>query len=59
MEANNLPPVIVSGTRTRMTFAKIAKRVCPQAIVLALGELPPSSNLSFYRVICSQAGQTN
>ncbi|NCW86876.1 MAG: flagellar biosynthesis protein FlhA, partial [Oxalobacteraceae bacterium] len=33
MEANNLPPVIVSGTRTRMTFAKIAKRVCPQAIV--------------------------
>ena len=59
MEANNLPPVIVSGTRTRMTFAKIAKRVCPQAIVLALGELPPSANLSFYRVICSQAGQTN
>ena len=59
MEANNLPPVIVSGTRTRMTFARIAKRVCPQAIVLALGELPPSANLSFYRVICSQAGQTN
>ena len=59
MEANNLPPVIVSGTRTRMTFAKIAKRVCPQAIVLALGELPPSANLSFYRVICGQAGSTN
>ena len=59
MEANNLVPVIVSGTRTRMTLAKIARRVCPQAIVLALGELPPSANLSFYRVICGQVGNTN
>jgi flagellar biosynthesis protein FlhA len=55
MENNNLPPVIVSGSRTRLTFSRIARRVCPQAIVIALNELPPTSNLTFQRVLCAQA----
>jgi flagellar biosynthesis protein FlhA len=54
MENNNLPPVIVSGTRTRLTFSRIARRVCPQAIVISLNELPPTSNLTFQRVLCAQ-----
>jgi flagellar biosynthesis protein FlhA len=56
LESQNLPPVIVSGTRTRMTLSRIARRVCPQAIVLALSELPPTSNLEFYKVLCAQTG---
>jgi flagellar biosynthesis protein FlhA len=57
MESQNLPPVIVTGTRTRMTLSRIARRVCPQAAVLALGELPPTSNLAFFKVLCSQTGK--
>jgi flagellar biosynthesis protein FlhA len=57
LESQNLPPVIVSGTRTRMTLSRIARRVCPQAIVLALSELPPTSNLEFYKVLCAQTGK--
>jgi flagellar biosynthesis protein FlhA len=57
MENQNLPPVIVSGTRTRTTISRIARRVCPQAIVLALNELPPTSNLAFFKVLCSQTGK--
>jgi flagellar biosynthesis protein FlhA len=45
------------GTRTRMTLSRIARRVCPQAIVLALSELPPTSNLEFYKVLCAQTGK--
>ena len=58
MENENLPPVIVSGTRTRTTMSRIARRVCPQAIVLSLSELPPTANLAFYRVLCSQTSKT-
>ena len=57
MENQNLPPVIVTGTRTRMTLSRIARRVCPQATVLAMGELPPTSNLAFFKVLCSQTGK--
>ena len=57
MENQNLPPVIVSGTRTRTTVSRIARRVCPQAVVLALSELPPTSNLAFFKVLCSQTGK--
>jgi flagellar biosynthesis protein FlhA len=57
MENENLPPVIVSGTRTRTTMSRIARRVCPQAIVLSLSELPPTANLAFYKVLCSQTGK--
>ena len=57
MENENLPPVIVSGTRTRTTMSRIARRVCPQAIVLSLSELPPTANLTFHKVLCSQTGK--
>jgi flagellar biosynthesis protein FlhA len=57
LESQNLPPVIVTGTRTRMTLSRIARRVCPQVAVLALGELPPTSNLAFLKVLCSQTGK--
>ena len=57
MESENLPPVIVSGTRTRLTFSRIARRVCPQAIVISLSELPPTANLIFQRVLCAQASR--
>jgi flagellar biosynthesis protein FlhA len=57
MENQNLPPVIVCGTRTRTTISRIARRVCPQAIVLALSELPPTANLAFFKVLCSQTGK--
>ncbi len=58
LENKNLPPVIVSGTRTRTTLSRIARRVCPQAIVLALNELPPTSTLTYFKVLCSQAGKS-
>ncbi len=57
MESENLPPVIVSGTRTRLTFSRIARRVCPQAIVISISELPPTANLIFQRVLCAQASR--
>jgi flagellar biosynthesis protein FlhA len=50
--------VIISGTRTRMTLSRIARRVCPQAIVIALSELPPTANLTYAKVLCSQTGKT-
>jgi flagellar biosynthesis protein FlhA len=56
LEEANLPPVIVCSTRCRLTFAKLAKRVRPQAIVLGMGELPPGANLSYFDVLCKQAG---
>ena len=54
MESNGLAPVIVCGTRTRMTFSRIARRVCPQAIIIAINELPPSADLIFQKVLCTQ-----
>ena len=58
MENNNLPPVIISGSRARMTFSRIARRVCPQAIVISMNELPPTANLTFQRVLCAQTSNT-
>lgn len=55
MEAKNLPLVIVSGSKARLTFARIVKRVRSQATVLALTELPLQTHLSFERMLCAQA----
>lgn len=55
MEAKNLPLVIVSGSKARLTFAKIAKRVRSQATVLSLTELPLQTHLTFERMLCAQA----
>lgn len=55
MEAKNLPLVIVSGSKARLTFARIVKRVRSQAVVLSLTELPLQTHLSFERMLCAQA----
>jgi flagellar biosynthesis protein FlhA len=59
LESLNLPPVIVCSTRCRLTFSRLAKRVRPQVIVLGMGELPPTSNLSYHQVLCSQAASNS
>jgi flagellar biosynthesis component FlhA len=51
--------VIVCSTRCRLTFSRLAKRVRPQVIVLGMGELPPTSNLSYHQVLCSQAASNS
>ena len=57
MEAKGLAPVIVCSPRTRLTFARIVKKIRPQAFVLAITELPLEAELTFEHVLCSQAGQ--
>ena len=58
MEAKNLPPVIVCNPRTRLTFARIVKKIRGQAHVLAMTELPLETQLTFETFICSQASPT-
>jgi flagellar biosynthesis protein FlhA len=58
MEAKNLPPVIVCNPRTRLTFARIVKKIRSQAHVLAMTELPLETQLTFEKFICSQASPT-
>jgi flagellar biosynthesis protein FlhA len=58
MEAKNLPPVIVCNPRTRLTFARIVKKIRGQAHVLAMTELPLETQLTFEKFICSQASPT-
>ena len=55
MEAKNLPPVIVCNPRTRLTFARIVKKIRSQAHVLAMTELPLDTQLTFEKFLCSQA----
>ena len=58
MEQKNLPPVIVSSSKTRLTVSRIAKKVRGQASVLALSELPLSMHLKFERMLCAQTAQS-
>ena len=57
MEQKNLTPVIVCGQRTRLTLARIARRVRAQCTVVALNELPAQTILTFERMLCSQASK--
>ena len=57
MESRNLSPVIVSNPRTRLTLARIAKRVRPHSIVLAMNELPPDIYLRFEHMLCAKAAE--
>jgi flagellar biosynthesis protein FlhA len=57
LEAKGLAPVLVCNPRTRLTYARIVKKIRPQAFVLALNELPLEAELSFEHMICSQAAQ--
>ena len=47
-------PVLVCGLRARLTLSRLLRRVRPQAVVLALSELPPTAKLQFQRVICQR-----
>ncbi|MEY3200912.1 MAG: hypothetical protein RIR70_462 [Pseudomonadota bacterium] len=55
LENLGLPTVIITSNRVRLTLSRIARRVRPQAIVIAMGELPPTGKLNFQRVLCSAA----
>ena len=55
LEELGLPTVIITSNRVRLTLSRIARRVRPQAIVIAMGELPPTAKLTFQRVLCSAA----
>ena len=47
-------PVLVCGLRARLTLSRLLRRVRPQAVVLAMSELPPTAKLQFQRVICQR-----
>ncbi len=55
MESKGLPPVIVCNNRNRLTFSRLAKKVRPQACVLALNEFPLQTVIQYERLLCSQA----
>jgi flagellar biosynthesis protein FlhA len=57
MESRNLPPAIVSNPRTRLTVARIARRVRPHSVVLAMNELPPDVYLRFEHMLCAKAAE--
>jgi flagellar biosynthesis protein FlhA len=58
LEADNLPPVIVTTSRCRLTFSRLARRVRPEAIVLAMSELPPGATITYRDTLCKQAGKS-
>jgi flagellar biosynthesis protein FlhA len=54
LETLGCAPVLVCGLRARLTLSRLLRRVRPQAVVLAMSELPPSAKLQFQRVICQR-----
>jgi flagellar biosynthesis protein FlhA len=58
LEADNLPPVIVTSSRCRLTFSRLARRVRPEAIVLSMSELPPGATVTYREILCKQAGKS-
>jgi len=56
LEALGLSPVLLCGQRARLTLSRLARRVRPQAVVLAMSELPPTAKVDFQRVLCQPAG---
>lgn len=56
LESLGLPTVIITSNRVRLTLSRIARRVRPQSIIIAMGELPPNARMSFQRVLCAIAG---
>jgi len=55
MESKALPAVIVCNNRNRLTFSRIARKVRPQASVLALNEFPLQTVIQYERLLCAQA----
>ena len=47
-------PVLLCGQRARMTLSRLARRVRPQTVVLAMSELPPTAKVNFQRIVCQR-----
>jgi flagellar biosynthesis protein FlhA len=54
MEGQGLAPVILTGSKSRLTLSRLARRIKSQAIVLSMGELPSTGNVTFHKVLCNR-----
>ncbi len=54
MEAEGLAPVLLTGSKSRLTFSRLARRIKPQTIVLSMNELPSEGNVLFKHVLCNR-----
>ena len=55
LETLGRAPVLLCGRRARLTLSRLARRVRPQAVVLAMSELPPTAQVEFQRIVCQRA----
>lgn len=55
METLGLTPVVLTGSKARLTLSRLARRIKPQTIVLAMSELPNNGNVTFQKVLCNRA----
>ena len=54
LEGLGLAPVILTSARARLTLSRIARRVRPQTLILAMSELPANGNVTFHKVLCNR-----
>ena len=54
LEGLGLAPVILTSAKARLTLSRIARRVRPQTLVLAMSELPANGNVTFHKVLCNR-----
>ena len=54
MEGLGIAPVILTGSRSRLTLSRLARRIKPQAIVLSMSELPATGNVTFHKILCNR-----
>ena len=54
MEGQGLAPVILTGSKSRLTLSRLARRIKSQAIVLSMSELPSTGNVTFHKVLCNR-----
>jgi len=54
MEGQGLAPVILTGSKSRLTLSRLARRIKSQAIVVSMSELPSTGNVTFHKVLCNR-----
>jgi flagellar biosynthesis protein FlhA len=54
LEALGHAPVLLCGLRARLTLSRLLRRVRPQAVVLAMSEMPPTAQVEFQRIVCQR-----
>ena len=54
LETLGQAPVLLCGQRARLTLSRLARRVRPQAVVLAMSELPTTAKVEFQRIVCQR-----